>query len=201
MNKLTAILFACLLGAASCGSGDAASSDETTAASETTGEDTTSVSASESGGETETTEAESSSDLSDDEAALIAALDADGVQENGETFSEDEIHCANTALVTGIGLDTLTDLGITAANPDDSLLPEEYQYQVIAVQAITECMDLTEAFGALLEGCDLGDVGNDIMEAAMRYDFLSAFDEYDENGDAEASATFDAAIEACSAAG
>ncbi len=204
MNKLTAILFACVLGVASCGSSDDTASDDTTAATATQSDDTASESNDDSAtteAETETTEAESTGgDTSGDEAALIAALDAVGVEENGDTFSEEEIHCANTTLVNEIGMDNLKEIGITADNPDDSLLPQEYEYQVIAVKAITDCMDLGVAFASLVEDCDLSDLGNDVMEAAMRYDFLSEFAEYDENGDAEASATFNAAIEACSIA-
>ncbi len=209
MNKLTAILFACLLGAASCGSSDDTSSDDTTAATAASADQSDDASKTTEA-ETETTAAtaaedepadESSGDVSDDEAALIAALDAIGIEENSDTFSEEEIHCANTNLVTSIGIDTMASYGITVDNPDDSLIPAEYEVQVKSVKALTDCVDLVAAFSKIAGDCDLGGLGNDVVEAALRYDFLSEFAEYEENGDAAASASFDAAIEACSEAG
>lgn len=211
MNKLATVLIACVLGLASCGSSDDASSSVTAA------ENDNASSESDSGAENdETTDDEAamddesamedeshdepSEDASADEQALIDAMDEASSESAGEIFSAEEIHCTNAAIVTGFGVDTMAGYGITVDNPDDSLLPEEYDVQEKAVTAITDCVDLAAAFGSLAGDCDLGAVGNDEMATAMRYDFLSGFAEYDDPDGEAASLAVDAAIEACDAA-
>ncbi|MEZ5225220.1 MAG: hypothetical protein R2710_00695 [Acidimicrobiales bacterium] len=149
MKKLMAAAFAASLLMSACGSGsdeaadvvaaDAASSDgageavtDTGADAEAATDNTASEETTDDTATEETTDdaddAESGGDLSADEQALADALTASSYTE-GNPFEKAEVQCANEALVSSVGLETLNSYGITADNPDDTQLPDEYDVQ------------------------------------------------------------------------
>ncbi len=222
MKHLFVVLVAFALALSACGSSDSDSGTTETSDTETSDTETSDTEPgdddSDDSGTTETsadddatddsggddsasTGGSGSADLDADGQALADALTAASADSIGDVFTEAEVQCANERLVEVLGVDRLAGYGITADNPDDTLLPDEYEVQEKAVTALSECLDLASVFAAQAPDCDLSAFDGDAFALALRDDFLSSYPEFDEPEAAAASDALDAALEACATAG
>ena len=221
MKKMTTVLFAAAIALSACGS----SSDDAEAATDLTSEQESSDGAEakpepttddDSAEPTDNDAADNNdaddnaadnndagddtgevSDLDDDGLALATALTDAQMVDADNPFTQDEIQCVNEGLVRSIGLEQMNGYGITVENPDDTLLPDEFDVQQKAIMSITDCVSIGETFRALAPpGCDIP-LSDEEMEMAMTHDFLGAFSEYDNAEAAQASADMEAAMAAC----
>ncbi len=221
MKHLFAVLFALVLALSACGGSDTETSDTETSDTETsdhTASSDTATASEDSGNEDETgsddeagtesdgdesgaVEGSGTADLDAEGQALADALTGASADSIGDLFTEPEVQCANERLVSALGVEQLAGYGITAANPDDTLLPDDFEVQELAVTALSGCLDLVRVFSAQAPDCDLSGFDNEDFVLALRFDFLSSYPEFDDPAAAGASNELNAALEACSTAG